>query len=51
MKNILKKASVKGQALAEYALIIALIAVVAITSIKSIGTGVNTALGAIAAEL
>jgi len=51
MKKILKKASVKGQALAEYGLIIAAVAVVAITNIELIGTNLTAALAEIAAAL
>jgi len=38
----------KGQALAEYGLILALIAVICIVALQTLGGGVNTALTAIA---
>jgi pilus assembly protein Flp/PilA len=37
----------EGQGLAEYGLILALIAVVCITALTTLGTGLNTKLGAI----
>jgi len=41
----------KGQALAEYGLILALIAVICVGALTLLGTGVNTTLGNIAAAL
>ena len=41
----------EGQALVEYALILALISVVAITALEAIGTGVTAKLGEVAAKL
>ena len=38
----------KGQALAEYGLILALIAVICVVALQTLGGGVNTALKAIA---
>jgi pilus assembly protein Flp/PilA len=38
----------KGQALAEYGLILALIAVICVVALQTLGGGVNTALTAIA---
>jgi pilus assembly protein Flp/PilA len=41
----------EGQALVEYALILALISVVAIAALEAIGTGVTAKLGEVAAKL
>jgi pilus assembly protein Flp/PilA len=41
----------KGQALAEYGLILALIAVICVTALGLLGGNVNTTLGTIAAAL
>jgi Flp pilus assembly pilin Flp len=41
----------KGQALVEYALILALVSVVAIVTLTAIGTNVNTVLGKIRDDL
>jgi pilus assembly protein Flp/PilA len=47
----LKSREEEGQGLAEYGLILALIAVVCITALTTMGTSINTKLGAINAAL
>ncbi len=48
-RNMLKDE--KGQALAEYGLILALIAVAAVAALIALGGGINATLGAITANL
>jgi len=51
MYHRLRQRDEEGQALVEYALILALIAVVALTALEAIGTGVTGALDAIASAI
>ena len=52
LKKMLRKVKGQsGQSLVEYALILALISVVAILVLKGIGTGVNKQLGSVNSEL
>jgi pilus assembly protein Flp/PilA len=52
MKKFLSKMkNEEGQALLEYGLLVALIAVICIGAITSLGTKINTALGAIVTAL
>ncbi len=45
------KSREEGQAMAEYGLILALIAVVAITALTTLGTGVSAKFGSVSAKL
>jgi Flp pilus assembly pilin Flp len=44
MKKLLKKMRRKGQSLVEYALILALVAIVVITALRALGTKVESTL-------
>ncbi len=51
MKTIRRMKGQSGQSLVEYALILALISVVAILVLRGIGTGVNTKLASVNSNL
>jgi len=51
MKKLLRKIKRKGQSLVEYALILALVAIVVITALRALGTKVEATMNNVANEL